>query len=71
MRQLARKYMKKNYTMEYKDSLFAIKPILQASEVDDSRPTVIRKLSESPLFVTVLSGKINMIYEMDKIIKEL
>ena len=71
MRQLARKYMKKNYTMEYKDSLFAIKPILQASEVDDSRPTVIRKLSESPLFVTVLSGKIDTIYEMDKIIKEL
>jgi hypothetical protein len=46
-----------------------MKPILKASEVDDSRPTVVRKVSEKPTFVSVLSGKINTVYDLDEVLK--
>lgn len=65
---LARKYMRDDLIFEYKQSLFSMKPILKASEVDDSRPTVIKIHSESPYFVSVLSGKINTVYDLDEIL---
>ena len=34
------------YEFKYKSSLFSMKPILMNSEIDDSRPTVIRKYSK-------------------------
>ena len=43
-----------------------MKPILKASEVDDSRPTVVRYVSETPTFISVLSGKINTVYDLDE-----
>jgi hypothetical protein len=42
-----------------------MKPILKASEIDDSRPTVIKYLSQEPVFLSVLSGKINTVYDLD------
>ena len=42
-----------------------MKPILKASEIDDSRPTVVRRYSDAPAFVSVLSGKINTVYDLD------
>ena len=65
MSTLARKYLREEYTFSYERSLFSMKPILKASEIDDSRPTVIRALSESPTFISVLSGKINTVYDLD------
>lgn len=65
MSHLADKYMKEEYAYTYKESLFSMKPILKSSEVDDSRPTAIRVLSEGPTFVSVLSGKINTVYDLD------
>jgi len=65
MASLAKKYMKDTYGFKYHASLFSVKPILQASEIDDSRPTVIRKHAETPTFVSVLSGKINTVYDLD------
>ena len=65
MSSLAKKYLKDKYGFSYHSSLFSIKPILQASEVDDSRPTLIRQFSESPTFISVLSGKINTVYDLD------
>ncbi len=65
MSHLADKYMKKEYAYTYKESLYSMKPILKSSEVDDSRPTAIRVLSEAPTFVSVLSGKINTVYDLD------
>ena len=49
-------------------SLFSMKPILKASEIDDSRPTVVRVLNESPKLVSVLSGKINTVYDLDEVL---
>lgn len=68
MSQLARTYLKETYGFAYKGSLFSMKPILKASEIDDSRPTVVRTLSESPKFVSVLSGKINTVYDLDEVL---
>lgn len=68
MRQLAKKYLKDEYSFEYKDSLYSMKPILLSSEIDDSRPTVIKCLCENPIFVSVLSGKINTVYDLDEVL---
>ncbi len=66
MSQLSKKYLLDDFRIRYDGSLFAIKPILMAAELDDSRPTVIRKLSERPSFISVLSGKINTVYDLDE-----
>lgn len=66
MSQIAKKYMKPEYEFSYDKSLFSMKPILKASEIDDSRPTVIRCFSKKPYFVSVLSGKINTVYDLDE-----
>lgn len=68
MSALARKYMKSEYKFNYAGSLFSMKPILRASEVADSRPTVIRVYSEAPTFISVLSGKINTVYDLDEVL---
>lgn len=70
MSALARKYVKEEYGFVYEKSLFSMKPILKASEVDDSRPTVIRYASKSPTFLSVLSGKINTVYDLDEFLDE-
>ena len=66
MSYLAKKYLKDEYSFDYLGSLYSMKPILKASEIDDSRPTVIRQYSENPRFISVLSGKINTVYELDE-----
>ena len=68
MSSLARKYMRDEYGFSYVKSLFSMKPILKISEIDDSRPTVIRRFSSNPTFISVLSGKINTVYDLDEVI---
>ena len=70
MSNLAEKYMLDKYDFKYEKSLFSMKPILTSSEIDDSRPTVIRKYSENPTFVSVLSGKINTVYDLDEVLND-
>lgn len=69
MAALAGKYIKDEYHFTYEGSLFSMKPILKASEIDDSRPTVIKVASANPTLVSVLSGKINTIYDLDEVLK--
>ena len=66
MSNLADKYMREDLTYRYEESLFSMKPILKSSEVDDSRPTAIKVISTSPTFISVLSGKINTVYDLDE-----
>jgi len=68
MASLARKYLKDEYGFTYHSSLFSMKPILMSSEIDDSRPTVIRTYSKNPTCVGVLSGKINTVYDLDEVL---
>lgn len=70
MSSLARKYMRDDLSFDFDHTLYSMKPILLASEIDDSRPTVIRTLSSSPTFVSVLSGKINTVYDLDEILSK-
>ena len=65
MAALARKYVREEYRFSYEKSLFSMKPILKAAELDDSRPTVVRYASRGPTFLSVLSGKINTVYDLD------
>lgn len=69
MSNLAKKYLKDEYKFEYKKSLFSMKPIFKASEIDDSRPTVIKQFSTNPTFISVLSGKINTVYDLDEVLR--
>ncbi len=49
-------------------SLFTIKSKLQANFIDDGRPTEILKLRENPPFYCIFAGKINSIYEIEKVL---
>lgn len=69
MSKLAQKYMRDELAFSYKGSLFSMKPILMRSEIDDSRPTVLKELSQKPTFVSVLSGKINTVYDLDEVLQ--
>ncbi len=69
MSHLAHKYLKDNYQFEYVQSLYSMKPILSAAEIDDSRPTVIKTFTTNPTFVSVLSGKINTVYDLDEVLQ--
>jgi len=68
MLQIAKRYLKEDIQIKYIKSLYTIKPIMVASEIDDSRPTIIKKYSENPDFYTVFSGKINTMYDLDEIL---
>lgn len=68
MASLARKYLREEYGFSYHSSLFSMKPVLQSSEIDDSRPTLIRVFSRKPTFAGVLSGKINTVYDLDEVL---
>lgn len=68
MEKLAQKYLNDFYQFSYHGSLFSMKPILMSSEVNDSRPTIIRTHSKRPTCISVLSGKINTIYDMDEVL---
>ena len=70
MASLARKYLKDEYSFSYKESLFSMKPILMSSEIDDSRPTVVRTFGEGATCVAVLSGKINTVYDLDEVLSK-
>ena len=68
MSNLARKYMRDDLEFDFDHTLYSMKPILLASEIDDSRPTVIKTFSTNPTFVSVLSGKINTVYDLNEIL---
>ena len=68
MEKLAQKYLRDDFVFSYSSSLFSMKPILMSSEIDDSRPTVIKVHTKKPTFVSVLSGKINTVYDLDEVL---
>ena len=68
MSQLARTFLRPEFQFSYVKSLFSMKPILLASEIDDSRPTVIRQFADNPTFISVLSGKINTVFDLDEVL---
>jgi hypothetical protein len=70
MLQMAKKYLHSDIKIERVRSLFTLKPILKTSEIDDSRPTIIRQYSTEPYFFTIFSGKINTMYDLDEVLDQ-
>jgi hypothetical protein len=60
-----------NFKMNYKYSQFEIKPILTRSENDDSRPTIIKQHTSKPTVISILSGKLSTIYDLEKVLDQL
>lgn len=69
MNQLVKKYLTLENPLQYQDSLYTIKTILKDSEVDDGRPTILKRWHKAPDFYTVFSGKLNTIYELNYLLE--
>lgn len=62
-------YLQENVQLFYLGSMFTIKSKLKANHIDDGRPTEIAVLRENPRFYCIFAGKINSIYEIEKVVK--
>ncbi|MCW5922556.1 MAG: FAD-binding oxidoreductase [Saprospiraceae bacterium] len=62
-----RQYFSDAVQFEHLFSYFTIKSKLKASYIDDGRPTEISLLRSEPRFYCLFAGKINSIYEVEKI----
>lgn len=63
-----RQYFNPEIDFSYFSSYYTIKSKLKASHIDDGRPTEISLLRENPRFYCIFAGKINSIYEIEKVI---
>ncbi|MFN7117919.1 MAG: FAD-dependent oxidoreductase [Saprospiraceae bacterium] len=63
-----KQYFSETVDFQYFHSYFTIKSKLKASYIDDGRPTEIAQLQENPPFYCIFAGKINSIYEIEKIV---
>lgn len=63
-----RRYFSESVHFEYLFSYFTIKSKLKASYIDDGRPTEISLLRSDPALYCLFAGKINSIYEVEKIL---
>jgi glycine/D-amino acid oxidase-like deaminating enzyme len=63
-----RQYFSESVNFEHLFSYYTIKSKLKSSYIDDGRPTEISMLRDMPRFYCLFSGKINSIYEVEKII---
>jgi hypothetical protein len=61
-----RTYLDVDVPIEIQSTQFTIKTKLKESAPDDSRPTLINIHKKNPAFVSVFSGKISSIYELEK-----
>lgn len=63
-----RQYYHESVQFEHLFSYFTIKSKLKASHIDDGRPTEIARLRDTPSFYCLFAGKVNSIYEVEKIV---
>jgi hypothetical protein len=64
-----KQYLSEQVELRYFSNFFTIKSKLKANHIDDGRPTEIAQLSNSPDFYCLFAGKINSIYEIEKVIR--
>ncbi|MEL7222780.1 MAG: amino acid oxidase, partial [Bacteroidota bacterium] len=64
-----RQYLKEEVVLNYFTSMFTIKSKLRANYIDDGRPTEIGLLHKNPHFYCIFAGKINSIYEIEKVVE--
>lgn len=63
-----RHYFTDQVEFQYFTSMFTVKSKLKANFIDDGRPTEISVLHDEPRFYCVFAGKINSIYEIEKVV---
>jgi FAD dependent oxidoreductase len=63
-----KQYLSDSVSLHYFSNFFTIKSKLKANAIDDGRPTEIVQLHEKPNFYCLFAGKINSIYEIEKIL---
>jgi hypothetical protein len=63
-----RQYFSEQVELDYQHSLFTIKSKLKANFIDDGRPTEISCLHRNPDYYCIFAGKINSIYEVEKMV---
>lgn len=68
MSQLTRRYLHSQFEMKFEESLFSVKAVLRTAEVDDARPTLGIRFSERPQFVTIFSGKVSTLYDVEEVL---
>jgi glycine/D-amino acid oxidase-like deaminating enzyme len=68
MSQLARRFLRPAFEMKFEESLFSVKAVLRTAEVDDARPTLGVRFSERPQFVTIFSGKVSTLYDVEEVL---
>ena len=61
-------YFSDKVELNYLTSYFTIKSKLKANFIDDGRPTEISALHRNPDFFCIFAGKINSIYEIEKVV---
>ncbi len=64
-----RHYIAEKVEFHYFSSMYTIKSKLKANYIDDGRPTEISILNENPRFYCIFAGKINSIYEVEKVVE--
>lgn len=67
MRQLATRFVPEMTAFQPIGSMFAVRPVITTSSVDDSRPTLLLRTDDGPELVSVLSGKANTFYDLDEL----
>lgn len=62
-------YFSKEVDWQYFSSKFTVKAKLAANHIDDGRPTEVVQLQKKPDFYCIFAGKINSIYEVEKVLE--
>jgi hypothetical protein len=62
-------YLSPVVDLQYFSNFFTIKSKLKANHIDDGRPTEIAILNQKPAYICLFAGKINSIYEVEKILE--
>jgi len=68
MNNLSKSFLKLEFKLKYINSWFEIKAILENAEKNDSRPTIIKTHTIKPTLISIFSGKINTIYDIEEYI---
>ena len=69
MKAQIQQYLAPQVELNYFTSMFTIKSKLKANFIDDGRPTEINVLHRKPHFYCIFAGKINSIYEIEKVLE--
>ncbi len=66
VRHLTGRYLSDDVLFNYVESLFSVKVVPKTAELDDGRPTLLRRHNIGGTYRSVLSGKINTVFDLEE-----